>query len=529
MFIFRTFCAFSSALIAADVESGFSLENWLVRAYLKNAAVKYQEGIGREGISILDYNTLGTETSYYCSKVDTLSPNWAEQPAAVRLNTKGGDSLFVSAAPDFSGSVSYSVKEDTTSVYNLIPQRIYWYKVVNSLHEIVSRGLFKTLGHVRMVYSPNVCNIRDIGGWKCETGRLAYGKIFRGGALEGATDEDKNLIMCISGISTDVDLRHDDATTGEHGNTQSPFGINYKWYELLAYMYLMTNTWSYTSHSANTGYYYIFGNLIRYIVDNPTAGAFYIHCTAGADRTGIVMALLEALCGVSEEDIVKDWELTTFSNYEKFINVEKTSWNHKDSEGNQVKETGEMRHVLQYLYDNFGGANNATLQQQAEKWFKTNVFVTAADQKKYINGIKSYLIEADSRTPMIVKNLSDETICQYSVTDSITSVFDSKDTTYVSTESGKEVGSDFMTSTDYIDCSDYTYLLSNVKIKNLAAFYDSNFNFLGGIGAQEAGEDDVLFEDNTIEYSIPSGAAYMKLNMPRDCGSYAVLSVDSLL
>ena len=38
-----------------------------------------------------------------------------------------------------------------------------------------------------------------------------------------------------------------------------------------------------------------------------------MHCAGGADRTGTVCFLLEALCGVSLEDAEIEYELTSFS------------------------------------------------------------------------------------------------------------------------------------------------------------------------------------------------------------------------
>ena len=38
----------------------------------------------------------------------------------------------------------------------------------------------------------------------------------------------------------------------------------------------------------------------------------YFHCAEGADRTGTLAFLIEALLGVSESDLSKDYELTTF-------------------------------------------------------------------------------------------------------------------------------------------------------------------------------------------------------------------------
>ncbi|MBQ6396817.1 MAG: tyrosine-protein phosphatase [Eubacteriales bacterium] len=43
-----------------------------------------------------------------------------------------------------------------------------------------------------------------------------------------------------------------------------------------------------------------------------------INCTAGKDRTGVVSAVLLGLCGVSDEDIIRDYMLTKTYNRERF-------------------------------------------------------------------------------------------------------------------------------------------------------------------------------------------------------------------
>ena len=40
-----------------------------------------------------------------------------------------------------------------------------------------------------------------------------------------------------------------------------------------------------------------------------------MHCTGGADRTGTVAFLFNALLGVSEAELIQDYEITTFSIY----------------------------------------------------------------------------------------------------------------------------------------------------------------------------------------------------------------------
>ena len=46
----------------------------------------------------------------------------------------------------------------------------------------------------------------------------------------------------------------------------------------------------------------------------------YLHCTYGVDRTGTVCYLLEALLGVSDADLRKDYELSAFK--DSYINSE---------------------------------------------------------------------------------------------------------------------------------------------------------------------------------------------------------------
>ena len=41
----------------------------------------------------------------------------------------------------------------------------------------------------------------------------------------------------------------------------------------------------------------------------------YYHCTGGADRTGTISFLLNALLGLDEETLIKDYEFTSFSVY----------------------------------------------------------------------------------------------------------------------------------------------------------------------------------------------------------------------
>ncbi|KAF8924389.1 hypothetical protein BGZ58_001830, partial [Dissophora ornata] len=49
--------------------------------------------------------------------------------------------------------------------------------------------------------------------------------------------------------------------------------------------------------------------ILKHIVEKRTP--FIVHCTAGKDRTGVVCALLQMVCGVDEEQIAWEYELTS--------------------------------------------------------------------------------------------------------------------------------------------------------------------------------------------------------------------------
>lgn len=141
--------------------------------------------------------------------------------------------------------------------------------------------------------------------------------MFRGGALSPSTDkayttinlseEGKKYMSEILGIRTDFDLRAQSEnrapdTPIESGLTVSPIpNANLEYY----------GVGGYDSGIANKeGYRKVFSAL-----SDPSRYPIYIHCTGGADRTGTVSYLVNALLGVSKEDLIHDYEYTSFSIY----------------------------------------------------------------------------------------------------------------------------------------------------------------------------------------------------------------------
>lgn len=164
-------------------------------------------------------------------------------------------------------------------------------------------GTLKPLDALRWIRTSagaTAWNVRDLGGWACDGGTVKYGLLIRGGKLSAA---DRAVLVGKMGIQHDLDLRgREGGGSGDEPEmTESPLGSDvwytrtqqYAWYALTP-----VATWQ--------AYF-------RCVIDAVThREPVYFHCTAGADRTGTLACVLEGLLGMSQSDIDKDYELTTF-------------------------------------------------------------------------------------------------------------------------------------------------------------------------------------------------------------------------
>ncbi len=205
-------------------------------------------------------------------------------------------------------SFKFSIDKNTdaVSVYNLIPDQWYLYKIY-AFNETQSKfdsfGFVKSEGANRMIKADSLYNIRDLGGWETEDGKsVVYGKIYRGSGMNSAqnmniSETDKDILKNQLGITADLDLREEEESLYL---TESPMGneIDYIRIPITAYGEFITEPGDNLKAIMNT------------LIDNEV---IYIHCYAGCDRTGTVSWLILGLLGVPEEDLIKDYELSSFS------------------------------------------------------------------------------------------------------------------------------------------------------------------------------------------------------------------------
>lgn len=165
-------------------------------------------------------------------------------------------------------------------------------------------GTLKPLDTLRWIRtrdsSTEAWNVRDLGGWACDGGKVKYGLLIRGGRISAA---DRAVLVGQLGVQREIDLRGKDGRDPSDGDvaTESPLGSDV-WFTIA------DKAASYTLTPVATWQLYL-----RCVIDAVThREPVYFHCTAGADRTGTLACVLEGLLGMSQSDIDKDYELTTF-------------------------------------------------------------------------------------------------------------------------------------------------------------------------------------------------------------------------
>jgi hypothetical protein len=265
----------------------FDIHNTAIATYLTESAV----------YSPNDYDVTKVPTSLSGTPYDT--------PNTTTIDLPTGSSKVILYDTVAKTEQAISVSGSTYTITNLIPNRVYAYTVRNSSGTMLSYGTVKATGQIRMIDGGgNTFNIRDLGGWTCDGGKTKYGLIYRGAELNGDVSLNSSQVdffKNVLGIRDEIDLRNP-AGTGV-GSGALGLGVDY------VNIYL-----NYSPYALQDLYRQERVDIIKRIAKNiKEKKVTYIHCSAGADRTAIICTFIEAICGVSQNDIDRDYELTAFA------------------------------------------------------------------------------------------------------------------------------------------------------------------------------------------------------------------------
>lgn len=219
--------------------------------------------------------------------------------------------LVVSVSEDstYRGAATHFPELTATeyTIRNMLPERLYYYKVEEHRKDggvnILTSGVFRTEGQVRMIQAPNARNMRDIGGWWSVYGApIRYGKLYRSGALDGLTKSGRHDLADNLKLGAELDLRK------ESRLSESKLGPQAKFLRL--------------THDAGskglTQRKHVYPLDLRWIIERLDEGRNVDwHCAIGCDRCGTLSFLIEGLLGMSHVDICRDYELSGFTKYNR--------------------------------------------------------------------------------------------------------------------------------------------------------------------------------------------------------------------
>ncbi|MBO6261768.1 MAG: tyrosine-protein phosphatase [Bacilli bacterium] len=250
---------------------------------------------------------------------DSSYHNDQSQPEAIKLEfaeVEDASKYYVQIAKnvEFKDAKIVEASEKSYNLYNTEIGTDYYYRAAVS-EEALANAKIKKFSvkdlAPRYIHVDGVINFRDCGGWKSslvENGRVKQGLYYRCAQFNSITADGKAALKDL-GIKLDIDMRDNPPKTSPASSEDWPISIldarvasgteNIRWEG--------QNASGSDRKIANT-YKKIFEAIAN--ADNEPIA---LHCTHGADRTGIVSWFLLGLLGVSKEDCARDYVMTRFA------------------------------------------------------------------------------------------------------------------------------------------------------------------------------------------------------------------------
>ena len=254
-------------------------------------------------------------------------------PDGIKLrfdDVENATKYYVQVATSEADLANAPVREATEKVYyfqNAYLGTKYYYRAATSQEGLANatiKNITTTSQAPRVVYVPDVLNFRDIGGWASSlvpNGKIKQGMYFRCAQLDGSSssgtksklDSEGKGKAAIKelGIKVDIDMR--DSYNFPSGNISAANTTEWP----VAFVGAAVPSGSepvrweggtYQNTNIANQYKVIFDTLAHCDTD-----PVMLHCTYGADRTGITTFFLEALLGMSKEDMTRDYLWTQFT------------------------------------------------------------------------------------------------------------------------------------------------------------------------------------------------------------------------
>ena len=253
-------------------------------------------------------NTLMVDKTYR----DKLKTEYVPVKFAWESDKKETFKLQISETKDFKKTIEFTTDKNYVRVSNLKMAQKYYWRVLGKDDISPTRIVITEDFAPRVLNVAGVSNARDLGGRIGLNGkRIKQNMIIRSAGFNRSSKDEivagnlvikpegKKFLLEEIGIKTDLDLRSKKEVADMKA---SPLGDSVKWMNISALCYAQTYT-----DAGKLNY----AQLFRIFCDKSNY-PISIHCQAGADRTGTLCYILNALLGVSDAELEKDWQYTIF-------------------------------------------------------------------------------------------------------------------------------------------------------------------------------------------------------------------------
>lgn len=180
------------------------------------------------------------------------------------------------------------------------------------------------LGGERLLRFEAIENFRDFGGYRGAAGVLPLGRLYRSAHQGRATEPDLKRLNGLE-LSAIIDLRRPDERRRDPCRRPSAFGARIIETTLegeaeaphikfmreaditpkSAHAFMLEE---YQRLPFDPAHIQLFSAAFQALAE--TGGPILIHCAAGKDRTGLLVALIHRALGVSDDDLMADYMLT---------------------------------------------------------------------------------------------------------------------------------------------------------------------------------------------------------------------------
>ncbi len=203
----------------------------------------------------------------------------------------------------------------------------------------------------------NIENCRDLGGYPSKYGCTKFGCFVRCGTVDRPTENDIKKLKELN-VTTVIDLRgdyefqsrpNDIERLTENARHISLYELNVA--EAKNIKITITEVYEYIIDGYKENIY----SALKAVADAPDGAVLY-HCFLGKDRTGILTMLLLTVAGVSEDDIVADYQLT-YTYLENYMQTHaETLWDTEPEMHYSLPQT--MRSLLAYIKEKYGSVED---------------------------------------------------------------------------------------------------------------------------------------------------------------------------